>query len=247
MNELDYSYQRQVEVWDLNQDGLLKPSAYQTMFEDIADRHLKRIGLDVDVTTQYGLAWVLVSLSIEVVRPVKGCEVLVGTTWHSQRRGPFYRREFRFCDQAGQEVFHGATYSVLMDLNTRKVFRKREAPFPVDAPIETLLMDASPSCKVDVPFTLSEERKVRHSYIDRLGHVNNCRYGEFAYDALSSAQRDKLSALRRMDIYFLSEMRDEDTFGVEKAQEGATIYVRGQNHSKGDTSFLVKLEFSQED
>jgi hypothetical protein len=30
---------------------------------------------------------------------------------------------------------------------------------------------------------------------DRLGHVNNCRYGEFAYDAFTDEERQNLTRL----------------------------------------------------
>ena len=102
---------------------------------------------------------------------------------------------------------------------------------------------ASPSFKADKAFKKTEDRRVYNSFIDCLGHVNNTRYGEFAYDALTDAEKNNLGSLKRMDIYFLSELRDHDTFSVFKAYENNKIIIRGVNNIKQDTSFDVVFEF----
>ena len=73
MNELDYVYDVEIEVSELNENNFLKPYAYQNIFAKIAEQHLNKINLNVDTTMKYNMAWVLMSISIEIVKPVEGC------------------------------------------------------------------------------------------------------------------------------------------------------------------------------
>ncbi|MGI6031669.1 MAG: acyl-ACP thioesterase domain-containing protein [Eubacteriales bacterium] len=235
--EREYVYRHQVEVTELNENGLLKPYAYQLIFARVADQHLSRLGLNVDFTGQFHLAWALVSLTVEIRKPVVGTMQLLANTWFSEKKGPFFRREFEFRDEEGQVRFCGTTYSVLLDLEKRTIYRKRELPFPLDPPYSELLVEAGPNYKEQHEYQPADQRVVRPSYLDWLGHVNNCRYGEFVYDVMTPQERSQLDDLQRMELYFHSEMRLDDRFGVERAKEGDCLYVHGRNHTKEDTAF----------
>ena len=112
INEKDFVYEIEPDVSELNEYGYLKPYAYQNLFSAIAEKHLNRINLNVDTTMKYGLAWVLISISLEIMKPVKGCIKLFAQTWHSQKKGPFFRRELVFKDE-NNNLIHGSTFSVL--------------------------------------------------------------------------------------------------------------------------------------
>jgi len=236
-------YQLDVEVAQLNENYALKPASYQILFARLADIHLAEFKADVNETTKYGLAWALISLSFEVVKPITACEKLYASTWYSQRKGPYFRRELVFRNEQGEIMFHGSTFSVLLDLENRSVFRKREVPFSMNPPYEVFCIEASPHFKDTLAYTDVETRKVHHSYIDCLGHVNNCRYGDFAYDALSHDETEKIGRLKRMDAYFFSELRSEDEFTIQKAVDQNRILIKGQNNTKDDISFHVIFQF----
>ena len=243
--EKDYIYEIDIEVSELNEDNFLKPYAYQNIFAKVAEQHLTKINLNVDETMKYHLAWVLMSISLEIVKPVEGCQKLYAKTWYSQRKGPFFRRELSFNNSKGELVFHGSTYSVLLDLESRTIYRRKEIPFIMHKPIEDFTIDAAPSFKSSLEYCKIDERRVYNSFIDCLGHVNNTRYGEFAYDALTENERQNLRNMKRFDIYFLSELRNNDTFSVLKAYEGNKILVQGINNEKMNISFNVVFEFLQ--
>jgi len=245
INEKEFVYEIEPDFSELNEYGYLKPYAYQNLFGAIAERHLNRINLNVDTTMKYGLAWVLISISLEIVNPVKGCIKLFAQTWHSQKKGPFFRRELVFKDENGNLIFHGSTFSVLLDLETRTIFRKKETPFYLGSPIQEFTIEASPSFKTDIAFKEVGRRKVYNSYIDYLGHVNNTRYGEFAYDALTDEEKQNLHKMRRYEVFFLSELRCKDIFSVQKANIDNRIVIRGVNEISGETSFDVLIEFDK--
>lgn len=241
--ERDCVYEVQTDVSLFNENGILKPHAYQTLFEQIAEQHLNRYHLNVDSTMKYGYAWALISLEIEMVNPVIQCEPLYAYTWHSQYKRPYFRREMEFKNAAGDLLFHGSSFSVLLDMEKRTVYRKKESPFDSPLPDEFFTIEAVPTFKTHLPFEKVDERKVYHSYIDPLGHVNNCRYGEFAYDAFSNEEKERLSQMKRMEIYFTSELRLNDTFSICKGYEDNRLYIRGHNDVKNDTAFDIIIYF----
>lgn len=227
----------------LNQYNQLKPYAYQVLFEQMAERHLFHLNLNVDTTMEYGLAWALISMSVEVVTPIEKSMTLYGNTWFSGHRGPYFRRELLIKNAEGHTMFKGSTHSVLLDIEKRSVFRKKEIPFPMHEPTPIFLLDASPGLKMDRELVPVIERIVQPSQIDCLGHVNNCRYGEFAYDAFSDEEQVKLRGLKRVDISFLSELRAEDHFTIRKAGTENQLFFQGYNNTKDDVSFNIAFEF----
>ncbi|MEG2769432.1 MAG: thioesterase [Oscillospiraceae bacterium] len=243
-DELLHTYGVDIDLADLTKEGYIKPHAYQIMINRAAEQHLKTLDLGVEKTIAFGLAWALVSLSVEIVKQEVGTTRLFATTWHAERRGPFFRRDMQFKNEKGELIVNATTFSVLLDLETRSIFRKKELPFPLGEPTPTFVMEASPSFREKHEYETLETRKINRSYIDRLGHVNNCRYGEFAFDALADDEA-KLENLERMDIYFVSEMRPQDNFNVCKCKENNKIYIQGQNNIKQDVSFNVVFKFKE--
>jgi len=244
--EKDCVYELLATASYLNQYNQFKPYAYQTLFEQMAERHLFKLNLNVDDTMKHGLAWALISMSVEVVTPIEKSMTLYGHTWFSQKRGPYFRRELLLEDAEGRTMFKGSTHSVLLDIEKRSVYRKKEVPFPMHEPTELFLLDASPSFKMEAELFPVEERSVQASQIDCLGHVNNCRYGEFAYDAFTEEEQARLKDLERMDIYFLSELRAGDRFTMKKASGKNQVCFQGYNNTKDDVSFNIVMKFKPE-
>ncbi|MGI6728466.1 MAG: hypothetical protein ACOX4P_07965 [Anaerovoracaceae bacterium] len=236
-------YELDVEVAQLNENNALKPGAYQTLFARLADMHLANYNVDINETMKYGFGWALISLSFEVVHPINSCMRLYASTWYSQRKGPYFRRELVFRNKQGQIMFHGSTFSVLLDIKNRTVFRKKETPFHMNPPYELFCIEANPRFRERGLYKDVETRKVHNSYMDCLGHVNNCRYGDFAYDALDDEQSRLIGDLKRMDAFFSSELRKNDEFTVQKSVDGNQIFIKGHNIIKDDAAFHIVFQF----
>jgi len=244
ISEKDKVYELEFEPSALNENNYLKPYAYQNLFAQLVEQHLNNININVDTTMKYNMAWALMSLSIELVKPVEGCMRLYANTWYSQRRGPFFRREFVFKNRNGEMMFEGSSFSVLLNVEKRTVYRKKELPFFLHEPTEFFTIEATPTFRTSLDFDKIDERRVYNSYIDCLGHVNNCRYGEFAYDAFDDNERQNLARLKRMDLYFISELRIDDTFSILKAHDGSKLLVRGYNTIKDNIAFDIISTFA---
>lgn len=243
--EQSFLHQLDVEVSYLNDQNIMKPSAYQALFAGLAERHLAVFGADSNITMQYGLAWALISISIDVVFPIDHCMRLYAKTWFSGRKGPYFRRELVFYDEENNVRFQGSTFSVLLELSTRSIYRKKDLPFALTEPSEVFCIDAEPRFREELLFSKMEERKVYNSYIDNLGHVNNRHYGDFAFDVLTEEELAKMPNLSRMDFYFISELRNHDHFSLEKSNSENRIFVRGQNTMKEEVAFVVEFRFRE--
>ena len=244
--ELEHVYEIDVEVSQLNENGHLKPYAYQFLIADIAGRHLNRFHINADDTSKYGLSWALISQHVEVIRPVVGCEKLYAQTWHTAIKGPYFRRDLIFRDKNGEVVFMGVTFSILLDLEKRSVARPKvldSLPLYLPEANPEFLFEAKPTRKFQMEHASCDTRKVQNSYLDLLGHVNNCRYSEFAYDAFTKEEVLRLGQLKHMEIYFESELRPGDTFTIGKAYERNTMFFCGHNNDKNDTSFDIVMTF----
>ncbi|HRV33883.1 MAG TPA: hypothetical protein P5281_06080, partial [Anaerovoracaceae bacterium] len=76
-------YPIQLDPSLLNPLGVLKPQAYQALYCELAERHLSAHDAGSDKTLDYGVAWVLISLSVDVFDPQVPPGTLQAMTWKS--------------------------------------------------------------------------------------------------------------------------------------------------------------------
>ncbi len=237
--EFEHAYNAKVEFAYLDSHGYIKPHGYQHIIGKVVDEHLEFYHVDFDSCLEKNVGWVIVSLHFEIKKHVQGCTNLTFRTWHSERKRIYFRREVKACDDTGEVVFVATIYSVLMDFNAQALYRKAELPFKLVEPHPEFLMDVAPVFKEKLEYTHNCERKVLRSFIDAFGHVNNCRYGEFAFDALSD-EHANLSKLNAFSIYFCSELKLNDTFAIEQNIQDR-IVLHGYNKSTQKTSFYCEF------
>ncbi len=226
-----------------NEHGMLMISSYQQAFSTLFEKHLSDIGMDVPSTVaHFGVAWIMLSLSIEVHRAIHPEETLIAQTWHTQRHGPVYRREFFARDASGAHVIRGAGFFSLLDIKRRRLCTSPAVHARFTLPEGEQLIEAdSRFAQEGLAFMPVETRRVRPSWLDGLGHVNNRRYGEIAYDALTPQERARMDRLRRLDIYFRHELTAGDEVLMERAQKQGEVFLRGSLSPAGTQSFIAHL------
>ena len=243
-NELSCSYSCSVEMDMLNGHGYLKPYGYQALIMDVVGRHLRQFGIGVDDLLHKGMSWVLVSSSLEIISPVRSEITLHARTWHSEQDRLTFRRELCFTDPEGNPLFNAATFSVLMDINDRRIIRPDKLDFEIGQVNSELLIESSPKLRVKCEMQECDRRKIYPSCIDRLGHTNNCRYPEFAYDALTDNEIASLERIHRMDFFYKSELKLGDTVTVRRNAafvEHGELIIDGINDENGKQSFICRM------
>ena len=246
MDEKRFSYPLELGIAMFNGDGALKPDAYQALYMQAVEPHLANIKMDeARLMRDFGVAWVLVSMAVEIRRPVRADDRLTAQTWNTtEKTRLLFRREMIVRDAEGETVFTVATFSALLDLNARRVCTDRELIAKFALPAGETLMEASDRLRIKTPEDAPVETlRVRPSWIDGVGHVNNFRYGEMAYDALSDEQRAAIGTLKRMELYFVSETHADDEINLHRIDEADSAVVTATVAGEKRPAFTAKLVF----
>lgn len=244
LDEKQYVYPEQIDVAMYDGAGAFFPSSYQKLMTRAAEKHLEAIELDVPrLMKKYGVSWVLLSLSLELKRPLLPTEQLFVRTWATGQHGPVYRREIALYDEKRETVAVGTTFSVVFDLATRHICTDRAVLADLNLPEGEKLLQADSRFTAKPDFVEVEQRTARPSWQDGLGHVNNGRYGEIVYDALTGSEQQALHGLKRLDVWFLAEMRPGQRFSVQKASSEGGVTVKGVLLPENRDSFVMQLTF----
>ncbi len=244
VNEKEIIHDIKFNISNYNANGAFFPSSYQKIAVNMIEEHLDLLGMgEKAMMRNFGVSWVLLSTSLKLYRRLSPDDKLSGTTWNSGGRGPVFRRDLEFRAENGEIVAHGVTYSTLISQKTRKICTDRAVIAAIELPQGERILKADRKFAETVDFLPVEELTVRPSMTDGVGHVNNTRYGEFVYDALSASERAAVGDLASLDVWFISELREGERLYIEKAypREGVTA-VRGKKDN-GDTSFVMRLGF----
>lgn len=244
--ELEKTYHFRVDTGAQNENHVLTLSALQRIIVTVSEEHLKNIGLDVPfLMKEYGVSWILLSLSAKITDPVRPGELLSVRTWHTNKKGLYYRRDIEIRHEDGSLAAVAATFSSIFDMNTRRLCTNEKVLEKVEELGEGKeLFEANPRIRIK-PEELEPvlDLSVMPSWIDALGHVNNLRYGDLITDALWEETRAKLGKLSRFELGFTGELRLGESVELRLLEKDGSVLAAGIRSSDGKAAFLSKLEF----
>lgn len=244
-NELEKVYKISPLFEHFNEKNILKPFGYQHMFNYVANTHLKDTNQGVGVVIDNRYAWVLVSFTMEIYQAVSELVSFNGRTWFTGNTGPYYRREYELKDDNGELVAVAASYSVLLDMETRTVYRQKELPFEKLTEININLLEAKTRFRENEEFDQIHGRKVYNSHLDNLGHVNNLRYTEYIYDAFTEEEVELLPFMNKYELYFHNEMKLNNEFSVEKHTSSNKMIFNINNKSLNEKAFSAVFHYNK--
>ena len=248
MDERQFSYPLETGIAMFNEHGALKISGYQELYMQGVEPHLKNIEMDEPrLIRDYGVAWVLIAMTVEPARRIRPDDTLTMRTWNStEKRRLLFRREFEILDAAGERVLAGESFSTLMQLQTRTVCTDRELLAKFHLPAGEPLLEASDRLRLKTPETEPAERlTARPSWTDGVGHVNNFRYGEMTYDALTDEQRGQMADLHRLELYFNAETHAGDRLQLHRLEDETAVTVAISQEEAARPAFAAKLYFGE--
>ncbi len=244
--ELEKTYSFRVDTGAQNENGALTLSAIQRIIVTVSEEHLENIGLDVPfLMKEFGVSWILLSLSAKIISPIRAGERLSVRTWHTNKKGAYYRRDIEISHEDGTIAAVAATFSSIFDIETRRLCSNEKVLEAVEELGEgEELFEAAPRLRIK-PEELSSvmTQKVMPSWIDSLGHVNNFRYGDLITDALPEETRANLGNLSRYEIGFTGELRLGESVELRLKEEDGEILAAGIRSGDGKPAFLAKLAF----
>ena len=227
--------------------GRLKPSKLLFLAQDMAGRHCVELGLDHDTMAAKNLFWAVIRHKVQVTRLPRRNETVTVQTWPMPTTRVAYPRATVAYDAQGNELFRIISLWVLMDLQTRAMILTGKSGVEVAGLLTGSELTAPGSL---APRTLSnsETRSVRFTDLDRNGHMNNCRYPEWAADLLPSAFHQDRS-VQEFTVCYLSEARENQVLTLHwELDEAGTLQVESTREETAASAghsrvFALQMQF----
>ena len=224
--------------------GRLKPSSICWFVQEMAGRHCDLLQLDWQTLAQRRLFWAILRHRVQVTRlPGKG-ETIRLETWPMPTTRVAYPRSVVAFDGEGQELFRSISIWVLMDLDTRAMI----LPGKSGVEVSGILRGGELATPQSLSPALSQQRQsrpVRFTDLDLNGHMNNCRYLDWAADLLPS-DFHQTHCLRDFTLSYLSEAREGDLLelGYQLGPDGSLqLEIQRDQAENAHRVFAAKLLF----
>ena len=204
----------------------LKPSHILDYMQEVAGDHSALLGLSRQALTDRGLFWAVIRHKVQITRLPKAGENITVKTWPMPTTRTAYPRSTIVYDEQGQECLRAISLWVLMDRNTRAMVLPGKSGVTVDG----LLLGselAAPGSIVPRELCNAMERRVLFTDLDWNGHMNNCRYLDWAMDLLPEDFHQQRS-VTGFTVCYLSEAKEADTLQLQwELSDGPCISVNG--------------------
>ena len=239
-------YSDEFTVTDLQCDrfGRLKMSAICWFVQEMAGRHCNLLGLDWQTLAQRRLFWAIIRHRVQVTRLPRKNERIRLETWPMPTTRVAFPRSVVALDEDGNELFRSVSIWVLMDLDTRAMILPGKSGVAVSGLLRGGEL-ASPGSLHPVQPAQRQQRTVGFTDLDINGHMNNCRYLDWAADLLpSDFHRDH--PIRDFTLSYLSEAREGDglTLGYGHGNDGSLqLEIQRIEGDQVHRIFGAKLDF----
>jgi medium-chain acyl-[acyl-carrier-protein] hydrolase len=225
-----YSKEFSISSYDLNPSGKARLTTMAHFFQELAYHHASQLGFGYQDMKERQTTWVLSRMRIRMDRYPAWDERIFMETWPSGVDKLFALRDFRIKDAAGKLMGVASTAWLILDLDTHRLIRPKEAleHFKLIVHAEQVFED--PLDKIELPEETRSlhSRAVAYSDLDIVGHVNNVKYIEWCIDSVTT-RSDPEQEIREFEINFSQE-----------ALLGDEIEIRGQTLNKEQTIFLAR-------
>lgn len=223
-----YEGQFRVDSRDVDLFNQCRPSAVLGILQEAATRAALALGASgPEVLAKYNCLWMVTRSWVELDAPLRWNDLVDVKTWHRGGSGASTYRDFDLA-RDGKPIGQGTTIWVMVDADSRKLFRIRDLA-------EFQGTDGGELCKsvklhrIPMPkeFDHRTRRDLRYSDTDINGHVNNIHYADFACDSLHLEELGRGKFVRSLQIGYVNECRAGETIWVDTAARGEELLARG--------------------
>ncbi|MCR4673236.1 MAG: acyl-[acyl-carrier-protein] thioesterase [Lachnospiraceae bacterium] len=181
-----YSEKRKVMFSDVREDETMDISKITDYFQDCGTNHTESVGLSIDKLTEMGLAWIVVSWQIDVIRAPRLGETVEVATWPYKGAGRLYAyRNFTITDSTGEIIVKANSFWVMLDLRRMTITGISEEVASYYTVSDKLDMVYKPrKIQNGTSDFAAEPFTVPRAYIDRNSHMNNAWYVRAALEYL---------------------------------------------------------------
>ena len=223
---------------DFDRRRKLRPAAIMDLFQDVAGRHANALGVGLEDLLKKNIVWILVKLRFRVLKDAHMYQRVCVRTWPLPPQRIGYEREYVISDENGEPIVEGSSEWVLMDFTSRKIL-KLDGLYPLESFCEKRNYEGR------FPRLRSFEGEGEvfsflppYSDFDMNGHVNNTKYANFVFDALSP---DETFSLKEFQMEYHKEVLPGERLNIILARQDGAILARGESDA-GEKMFTCRME-----
>ncbi len=219
-----------VRAADLDSRGLCGLRAMCDLMQEAAGEHASRLGAGPEAFGELGLAWVLVSWRLAVVRLPAWRERLTVETWPSARTERTADRDFLVSDASGSAVARAASTWMTLDVARRRPARLPEVvrSIPLPGRERVLPPDGGKPAPPD-PVSSAVEIRALRADVDPNGHVRNTVYLDWVVESVP-IEVVSASGLAGLELSFRAECRGGTSVRAECGPDGGPAGPRSFRH-----------------
>ncbi len=225
----------------------MKPSHILDLIQQAAGDHSALLGAGRQSLAKLGLFWAVVRHRVQITRLPAAGETITVKTWPMPTTRTAYPRSTIFYDRQGREILRAISLWALMDAKSRSLV----LPGKSGVEVEGLLLGSeltAPGSIVPKNLVNTVLRPVHFSDLDYNGHMNNCRYLDWAMDLLPSPfHQDR--HLAGFTVCYLSEATEGEALELQwELENGPCITVNGLRQAEEPAAgksrvFSAQLQF----
>ncbi len=239
-----YEEKFRLRISDYDCNDHITPVALLDLAQDVAGKHADLLNIGFNDFMKKNHIWILVRTRLEIVKYPPLYATLKVKTWPREKGRVDFDRDTLITDENDDVVCKMQSKWVIVNYLDRKMILPRNFDYPIKEICQDKTFD-TPFNKID-DFDIDGidpiEIKASYSDLDHNGHVNNIKYVQYITNAL---RLDKNTCIKYLEINYLHELREKDTFNLYIKKEGNLILAKAINGD--ETSFICKIECSKLD
>lgn len=237
-------YQKEITVSQFECDfkNNMKLSAVLRQVEQVSMDNCTAIGIDADLYAKTKSAFLLSRLALEYRKRVTVGDALKLVTTAALPIRAVYHRYTGVYDASGEEAVGVDTRWVLVNTETRRIYRK--PPDAFDLPfLEQPEQENSFDLKKSDSLEKVAEERAEYSRTDINRHLNNAEYADLICNHLPVEVLEH-SSVKRLVIYYQNELPLGDTIEIYRSKSAPeqNFYFTGVRKD-GKTCFEANIEF----
>ena len=215
-------------------NGLMRPSAMFSLFQDAAAESAASYGAGMAELSKRGILWMVVHMRADVLRlPAFGDEITI-STWVGRETHGLYPRYYEMSFSNGDTAVKASGTWVLVDAATRALARDACVEMPATV---TGRESETPRRLRLPPLSRGADFTARYSQTDINGHMNNARYLDAAEDIMPLDYL-RTHTLRYAAADYLREVLPGEKLRLSYGCDGGAWWFSGD---AGEPCFRVKL------
>lgn len=236
----------QIELSDVDFTKELKLSALFNYLQDISSKAVDNLRISIErLEQEFGVAWILTRMRVEVIRNPKWNEKITIETWPQEPKTLEFERDYIVRDLDGNPIIKAISTWIIIDINARKIRKSAliHANYPeiiLERAIDTKLSKLTSYGQTKIAY----EKLVSYSDTDFNGHVNNAKYIDFIMDCFT-VENHKQYRVSSLEVNFINEVLPNDRLilmnDVSAIQDNH-IYIEGINQRNDKVAFRAKVD-----